>query len=54
MQYKVVRECDIDVFQGTVQELLDQGWTLQGGAGFAVNGQFNNHYYIQALVKESE
>ena len=54
MEYKVVKEWDLDMFEGVVQQLIDEGWTLQGGVSIAVNGQSNNAYYVQALVKESK
>jgi hypothetical protein len=54
MKYMIVNEWDQDVFEGKVQDLLDEGWTLQGGASVAVNGQSNNMYFVQALVKEEK
>lgn len=51
MKYKVVKEFELAVFVSIVQSLLDEGWTLQGGASIAVNGSSGTTYYLQALVK---
>lgn len=54
MKYTIVNEWRQDVFEGKVQDLLDEGWKLQGGVSVSVNGQSNEMYFVQALVKEEE
>ena len=54
MKYMIVNEWRQDVFEGKVQDLLDEGWTLQGGASVSVNGQSNEMHFVQALVKEEK
>lgn len=52
MQYMIVKEYKQNVFEVKVQDLIDNGWKLQGGVSIAVNGTYNETYFAQALVKE--
>ena len=52
MKYTIVNEWRQEVFESKVQDLLEEGWKLQGGVSVAVNGQSNEMYFVQALVKD--
>jgi len=54
MKYMIVNEWRQNVFEDVVNQLLGEGWKLQGGVSIAVNGQSNNTYFTQALVKETK
>ena len=52
MKYMIVNEWRQEVFEGKVQDLLDEGWTLQGGVSITANANTGEIYIAQALVKE--
>lgn len=52
MKYIVVNEWRQEVFESKVQDLLDEGWTLQGGVSITANANTGEIYIAQALVRE--
>lgn len=52
MKYQIVTDYDPETLAQMVEELLEEGWTLQGGVSLGINGASNNQYFAQALVKK--
>jgi len=44
---------DGEYFEGTVQDCLDSGWSLQGGVSMSAP-PMSREIYAQAMIKESE
>lgn len=55
-QYKIVSNGHIDVLEREVNDLLAEGWQLQGGVGVAYKHEHAHNLvshlvYVQAMVK---
>jgi hypothetical protein len=50
MEYKVIENENLEIFQAEVNAHLLDGWALQGGVAVSVTEQSQRHY-AQALVK---
>jgi hypothetical protein len=52
MKYFVVQESSADALTDTVNEMLEDGWKLQGG--MSVGGDNGYRFFCQAMIKETE
>lgn len=53
MKYKIVQENSTYAMEVKVEELLKNGWSLQGGISIGWNRSLSIHemYYAQALIR---
>lgn len=52
MQYKVVENSNLSMFESQVERLLSEKWELAGGIGTSYDRKWRTFNYTQALVKK--
>jgi len=50
IQYKVIKNNEVDAFTASVEMAISSGWKLQGGISCSID-ECGLNYYYQAIVK---
>jgi len=54
IEYRVVGSWDADDFERLVNNMLREGWRLQGGVSIAYSGSPPYIAYVQAVVRQTQ